>query len=114
MQYIPEKPPEKAPKPKEEKKSDGTARLIIEVPAEAKLYIDDQPMKTTSARRTFSTPALEAGQTYYYILRAEVTREGKTQSETKRVLIRSGDTVRASFPELEGATSGKAVAEAGR
>src|SRR5436190_218533 len=59
------------------------AKLVVEVPADAKLYVDDQLMKTTAARRVFNTPTLEKGQTYYYILRAEMAIDGKTVSETK-------------------------------
>ena len=68
-------------------RSDGYS---VEVPADAKLYIDDRLMKTSAAKRTFNTPTLEEGQLYYYILRAELTRDGQTYSETKRVIVRSG------------------------
>jgi uncharacterized protein (TIGR03000 family) len=93
-----------APKPEPGGKSkaaiDHQAKLIVELPADAKLYIDDQPMKTSSGRRVFRTPALDRGQAYYYILRAEVTRDGKPQTATKRVIVRAGQEVRAAFPEL--------------
>jgi uncharacterized protein (TIGR03000 family) len=96
--------PEKAPKPTPEKESAvGKAKLIVQVPADAKLYIDDQLMKTTSSKRVFNTPALQRGQQYYYILRAEVLRDGKTYKETKRVLVRAGQEIRATFPQLEDA-----------
>jgi uncharacterized protein (TIGR03000 family) len=93
---------EQLPKPKADGKS-GTslapnrARLIVDLPADAKLYIDDQPMKTTAGRRTFHTPDLQRGQTYYYVLRAEVVRDGKPLSEERRVILRAGDVVRADF-----------------
>jgi uncharacterized protein (TIGR03000 family) len=74
--------------------------MVVELPADAKLYVDDQLMKTGSDRREFKTPVLEAGQTYFYILRAEVTRDGKSFTETKRVTVRAGDEIRASFSEL--------------
>jgi uncharacterized protein (TIGR03000 family) len=77
------------------------AKLIVEVPADAKLYIDDQPMKTTSARRVFSTPGLEPGQAYYYMVRVEVVRDGKVQSDTRRVIVRAGEEARADFNRLE-------------
>jgi uncharacterized protein (TIGR03000 family) len=97
--------PEKAPAPKKdggkEVMAPGKAKLIIEVPEDAKLYIDDQLMKTTSGKRSFNTPSLASGQTYYYIVRAEVVIDGKPYTESKRVLVRAGDEARASFPELE-------------
>jgi uncharacterized protein (TIGR03000 family) len=91
---------ETAPAPKKEG-APGMAKLIIDVPADAKLYIDDQLMKTSSSKRSFNTPTLERGQTYYYIVRAEVVMDGQSYSETKRVLIRAGDQIQARFPDLE-------------
>jgi len=94
------------------------AKLVVEVPADAKLYVDDQLMKTMSARRVFNTPTLDKGQTYYYILRAEMAIDGKTVSETKRVLVRAGEEVKANFAELAAAATKKtpvvAVSTAGQ
>jgi uncharacterized protein (TIGR03000 family) len=73
------------------------AKLIVQLPEDAKLYIDNRPMKTTSARRVFNTPALDKGQVYYYILRVEVVRNGKKKTETKRVLVRAGQETKAAF-----------------
>jgi uncharacterized protein (TIGR03000 family) len=80
--------------------SPNKARLIVELPPDAKLFIDDQPMKTLSGTRTFSTPALEQGQSYYYMVKAEVVRDGKPVSMTRRVIVRAGETARANFTEL--------------
>lgn len=71
------------------------AKLVVELPADANLYIDDQLMKTTSERRTFNTPVLDKGQTYYYELKAEVMRDGKAVTQTRRVTLRAGDLVEA-------------------
>jgi uncharacterized protein (TIGR03000 family) len=78
----------------------GRGRLVVELPEDARLYIDGQPMKTKSGRRVFQTPPLATGQSYYYILRAEVTREGRTQRESVRVIIRPGRESYATFPTL--------------
>jgi len=75
------------------------AKLVVELPEDAKLYIDDQLMKTASGKRTFSTPTLDRAQAYYYMVRAEVVRDGKTYSETKRVIVRAAETAQALFPE---------------
>jgi uncharacterized protein (TIGR03000 family) len=87
--------PEQLPAPKG--KTDKEAKLIIEVPAQAKLYIDNQLMKATDSTRVFNTPQLQPNTMYYYDLRAEVVRDGQTVAETKRVTLKAGDTVRASF-----------------
>jgi uncharacterized protein (TIGR03000 family) len=88
------------PKPKKEGTAAPTrARLLVQVPADAKLYIDGRLMKSTSGSRTYSTPALEPGQLYYYELRAEMVRDGKVVSEAKRVIVRAGQDSRAIFAE---------------
>jgi len=93
--------------PKPNKTGDGTmnaptrAKLVVELPADAKLFIDDMPMKTTSGKRTFSTPALEPGQAYYYIVRIEMERDGKPVSQERRVIVRSGQIARAEFKDVE-------------
>jgi uncharacterized protein (TIGR03000 family) len=76
------------------------ARLIVELPGDATLYIDDQKMASTSTRRVFNTPELDRGETYYYMLRAEVVRDGAPVSVTKRVILKPGDEIRADFKDL--------------
>jgi uncharacterized protein (TIGR03000 family) len=76
------------------------AKLVVELPADAKLFIDDQPMKTPSAKRVFSTPTLQKGQAYYYELRAEIVRDGKTITENKRVVVSAGAEIPVTFTEL--------------
>jgi uncharacterized protein (TIGR03000 family) len=88
------------------------AKLLVELPESAKFFVDDQPMKAGAGTRTFNTPTLAPGQTYYYILRAEVERDGKTHQETKRVLVKAGETVQASFPELQRSLAAAAAATA--
>ncbi|MCA1702126.1 MAG: TIGR03000 domain-containing protein [Actinobacteria bacterium] len=101
---------EETPPPKKLPEEQARANVTIELPADAKLYIDGNLMQTGSSRRTFRTPALVAGHTYYYDLRAEVIRDGRVVSETQRVLLRSGESAMASFPTL--GTPSNATAQA--
>src|SRR5262245_34210053 len=98
--YAPAPPaPEAAPKPRTE--GTGTsARLSIEVPDGAKLFIDDQLMKSNTALRQFVTPRLEGGRSYYYEVRVEATVNGKPASETQKIIVRAGDDIRATFTNL--------------
>jgi uncharacterized protein (TIGR03000 family) len=91
---------ELAPLPRKEKE-ETRARLLVRLPADAQLYIDDNLMKSSSTQRTFITPLLRPGQTYFYDLRADMVRDGKTVSQTRRVLLRPGDAVEASFNEMD-------------
>jgi uncharacterized protein (TIGR03000 family) len=97
-----------APKPDEKGGKGGTgsvapdrAKVIVQLPAGAKLYVDDQAIKTTSDSQSFNTPRLEPGQTYYYEVRAEAVRDGKTVVESKRILVRAGQEVSVAFPKLD-------------
>ncbi len=91
-----------------------SAQLIVELPANAKLFVDEQPMKTTSTRRAFRTPTLEPGQSYYYVLRAELVHDGKTVQQTKKVVVRAGEEIRATFPNLEQIQTAEIGAQAKR
>jgi uncharacterized protein (TIGR03000 family) len=91
------------PLPREKKAGvleSNRARVAIDVPADAKLYIDGQLMKTGSTRRVFQTPDLDAGKLYFYDLRVEVVRDGRVVSEEQRIILRPGQVASASFADL--------------
>lgn len=116
---APVAPAEAVPAPKKEDKKETSldrAKLVVELPSDARLFIDDHAMKTASDRRTFNTPALEPGQAYYYMVRAEVVRDGKTYRESKRVIVRAGQVAQTNFTDLVAARNlvEKAVQTAGR
>lgn len=100
-------PPGDGKKAGEASNTSSKGRLVVEVPEDARVYIDDQLMKTTSAVRKYATPTLEAGQAYYYIVKAEVVRDGKTVTDTRRVVVRAGEESRLSFDKLEPVTTAK-------
>src|SRR5438132_12619983 len=95
------------PLPRPEKKSDtkpfGTpqARLIVELPADAKLYVDDRLMKTMSARGEVHNPRLIPGQAYYDILLASVELDGQKHMQTKQSLDPTGEEVGTTITELK-------------
>jgi uncharacterized protein (TIGR03000 family) len=101
----PPPPPPPPAKPGEKKAGaelENRARLTVEVPTEAKLWVDGFETKTSGASvRSFTTPELDAGQDYYYILKIETVRDGKTTTETKQVTVRAGEETRASFTEAK-------------
>jgi uncharacterized protein (TIGR03000 family) len=123
-QMVPAKQPaEMAPPPKEGPAKNGaasaanTGKLIVELPENTKLYVDDQLIPAPAGRRSFNTPPLQRGVSYYYMVRAELVMEGKTHSETKQVIVRAGESAELSFPKLVAqAKEGKAtgVASAAR
>jgi uncharacterized protein (TIGR03000 family) len=113
--------PESIPAPHVDEKKGGTstvtpsrAKVIVQLPADAKLFVDDQPVKATQERQSFSTPQLRRGQTYFYDVRAEAIRDGKTVVETKRIIIRAGEEVTVSFPKLAPPTAEVAATDGSR
>ena len=76
------------------------ARVTVKLPEDAKLYVDGIPCPLKSSPRTFQTPKLEPGRTYAYTLKAEVTRDGRTLSESRQVTLRAGKPVTVEFGEM--------------
>src|SRR5437660_8606136 len=74
--------PGPGPGPKKTELS-APATIVVSLPAEAKLTIDGNATRSTSARRVFTSPALEMGQEYVYSLRAEIIRDGEIVAETQ-------------------------------
>jgi uncharacterized protein (TIGR03000 family) len=79
----------------------AAARVLVSLPADAKLYVDGQLTKTADkAQRTFLTPELEDGIEYRYVMKAEVVRDGQPQTETQTIVVRAGVEARAEFGTL--------------
>ena len=81
------------------------ASLVVRLPADARLTIDGGPTRSTGATRWYASPPLEPGQTFHYDLKAEVTRNGKRLTETRRVAVRAGQASAVTM-----AFTGQAVA----
>jgi uncharacterized protein (TIGR03000 family) len=75
--------------------------VLVSLPADAKLYVDGQLTRTADkAFRTFMTPDLEDGMEYRYVMKAEVVRDGQTQTETQTVIVKAGMEARTEFGSL--------------
>lgn len=75
------------------------ARLTIELPADAVLFVDGEKVTGTGTTRNFHTPNLPAG-TYFYDLKAVVTVDGQPVTEEVRVTVRAGDAKTETFGKL--------------
>ncbi|MCZ2340616.1 MAG: TIGR03000 domain-containing protein [Bacteroidales bacterium] len=76
------------------------ALLTVELPEGAKLFVDGQLTRGEGNVRKFHTPELPNGKSFFYELKAEVTINGQTEVEEKRVIVKAGDTISESFPRL--------------
>jgi uncharacterized protein (TIGR03000 family) len=77
------------------RRADGT--LIVEVPAEAKIYVNDRLTTTPGAIREYVSRNLVRGYNYTYEVRAEMEVDGQTVSETKKIDLRAGQNVKLAF-----------------
>lgn len=76
------------------------ATVIVDLPADADLYVDGIKANVTSARRKVVSPPLQAGLDYVYTLKAEALRDGKPVTQTKQVTIRAGAVTQVRFDDL--------------
>jgi uncharacterized protein (TIGR03000 family) len=76
---------------------DNRVHFALTVPADATVYLVDQPMTVTGTVRYFVTPELSAGQYYRYPIRVEVVRNGTTYAAKSDVRIRAGDEIKLAF-----------------
>jgi uncharacterized protein (TIGR03000 family) len=94
--------------PKIEKKG---ASLKFNLPAGAALYVDGVKTPGEGEERAFFTPPLEAGQKFFYDVRAEIMIDGKAFTEEKRVIVEAGAEIAETFPKMLAAlASAKSVA----
>jgi uncharacterized protein (TIGR03000 family) len=78
------------------------ARVSVKLPADARLFVDGQLTDLASENRAFDSTKLEAEKEYFFLVTAEVTRDGQKQAQTQRIVVRAGEKVRVDFSELDG------------
>ena len=74
--------------------------ITVKLPPGATLYVDERKSPSTSAVRQFSTPPLPVGREFAYLLRAEVVRNGQTETFTQKVPFRAGEKVEVDFTSI--------------
>jgi uncharacterized protein (TIGR03000 family) len=90
--------PDALPAPKDTKNGDpkdklpAPAKVMINLPADARLLFNGTVATGTGTVRTFTTPELQPDADYGYELTAEVERDGRTERVTGRVIVRAGMT----------------------
>jgi len=81
------------------------ATIVVTLPVDAKLTIDDTATKATSGTRVFSSPVLEPGKDYFYTLKAEMIQDGKPVTASKRISVRAGEETRVNLELTESVAS---------
>jgi uncharacterized protein (TIGR03000 family) len=75
------------------------ATLIVSVPADAKVLVDDATTASTSTRRVFVSPTLPAGREFTYTLKAEYTKNGKAVVVTKDINVTAGAEITVTLED---------------
>jgi uncharacterized protein (TIGR03000 family) len=90
----------KAPPKPASAQINAPATIVVSLPKDAKLTIDHTLTNSTSATRVFASPSLEAGMEYYYTLKGEMIRDGRSISTSKTIAVHAGDEARVelAFP----------------
>jgi uncharacterized protein (TIGR03000 family) len=77
--------------------SASPATLVVSLPANGRLTINDAGTVSKGERRVFVSPPLEQGFDYYYTLKAEFPSNGAVLSTIRRVSVRAGEQASVTF-----------------
>jgi uncharacterized protein (TIGR03000 family) len=94
--------PEKLKKEPTEKKSStqaspSSATIVVSLPADAKLLIDNEATTSVGDSRVFVSPTLNPGREYHYTLKAQAVRDGKPVTVERVIAVRAGEITPASL-----------------
>jgi uncharacterized protein (TIGR03000 family) len=73
------------------------ATIRVKLPPGATLYVDDHRSPSIDPIRQFSTPPLPIGKEFAYLMKAEIVRNGQTETFTQKVPFRAGERVEVDF-----------------
>jgi len=93
-------PPAPAPAPGDKKETslrnvDGM--LAVEVPADAKIFVNGQETSSTGEIRQYISRNLQPGYNYTYEVKAEIIVDGKTVTDVKTVDLKAGEVAKVAF-----------------
>jgi uncharacterized protein (TIGR03000 family) len=86
-----------APAPGETSIQRTDGLLSVNVPEDAKIFVNGTATSSTGAERQYVSRDLTGGYNYSYEVRAEVVRDGKTVEQVKTVNLRAGETAQVAF-----------------
>ncbi|MCA9116112.1 MAG: TIGR03000 domain-containing protein [Planctomycetaceae bacterium] len=87
-----------------------SATLVVKVPENARVYLQDQKMTLTGTTRRFYSPALDSSKSYVYTVRVEVDRDGRTITRETEATVTAGGNVEVSV-DFAGPDAAELVAD---
>jgi uncharacterized protein (TIGR03000 family) len=94
---TPSNPPPVPGTPQETSYRRADGLLAVNVPDDAKVFVNGLATSSTGGERQFVSRDLASGMNYTYEVRAEVVRDGKTVEQVKQVNLRAGQTAELAF-----------------
>jgi uncharacterized protein (TIGR03000 family) len=88
------------PGAKPETSLSGPAKVLVKAPLDVRISVEGQETPRTTTESVFSTPSLVGGQLYAYEFKAEVVRDGKPVTQSKRVYVQAGQETRVDFSDM--------------
>jgi uncharacterized protein (TIGR03000 family) len=82
------------------------ASVTVVLPEGAKLTVNDVVVNV-NGNQTFQTPKLEKGKSYFYTVKAELTRDGRSVTETRRIDVAAGKAVTVDFTQSSTLTASR-------
>lgn len=92
---------------------DRIAHVTLDVPADAKVWIEDKPTTSTGAVRRYDSPPLTPDSQYTYHVRARWNENGHEVTQTQDVGVTAGAHVSVSFPAAPKAAEQASAAKKG-
>jgi uncharacterized protein (TIGR03000 family) len=77
----------------------ATSAVTVTLPERAKLFLDGVEAATTGGKHTFQTPELPKGKPFVYEFRADVEKNGQTETLTQKVTFNAGEPVAVDFTD---------------
>jgi uncharacterized protein (TIGR03000 family) len=75
--------------------------VTVQLPQGAKLFVENQVRELAPGSNEFKSPDLQKGSSYAYTFRAEMTKDGKNQSQTQRVVFKAGEPINVDFRDMD-------------
>lgn len=73
------------------------AKIVVKLPPGAVLFVDGRRNERTDSTREFTTPTLQAGKEYSYVMKAEWRRNGQPESQEQKIEFRAGEQLTVDF-----------------
>jgi uncharacterized protein (TIGR03000 family) len=84
----------------------NAARIVVRLPADAQLWVDDYQSNQTGPVRQLNTPAsLEPGRAYHYTLKAQWNQNGQPVTQERTVSFQAGQSVDVDFNQPAATTA---------